>query len=170
MRSLRIVVEPYASNHLKQVVEDGLGLYNVAVTGFAEYYPVAIFLKDENSAILGGVLGHLWGKWLRVAILWLAELARRQGRSRSKGCRLTLHSAGPMRTCQRGQVSGDKGAEDKRSSYVLCWYVHEKRRGQRCSGEPCGGNGEVVCSIASGIRHARCRQTISFAHSLRSSA
>jgi hypothetical protein len=33
----------------------------VAVTGFAEYYPVAIFLKDENDAILGGVLGHIWG-------------------------------------------------------------------------------------------------------------
>jgi GNAT superfamily N-acetyltransferase len=98
MRSLRIVVEPYASNHLKQVVEDGLGLYNVAVTGFAEYYPVAIFLKDENSAILRGVPGHLWGKWLRVAILWLAELVRRQGYgsqlllaaeayARERGCR-----------------------------------------------------------------------------------
>jgi hypothetical protein len=61
MRSLQIVVEPYASNHLKQVVEDGLGLYNTAVTGFAEYYPVAIFLKDDNGEILGGVLGHIWG-------------------------------------------------------------------------------------------------------------
>jgi GNAT superfamily N-acetyltransferase len=82
MRSLQIVVEPYASHHLKQVVEEGLGLYNVAVTGFAEYYPVAIFLKDEHGEILGGVLGHIWGKWLRIAILWLAEPVRRQGYGR----------------------------------------------------------------------------------------
>jgi GNAT superfamily N-acetyltransferase len=58
----------------------------------------AIFLKDANSAILGGVLGHLWGKWLRVAILWLAEPVRRQGYgsqlllaaeayTRERGCR-----------------------------------------------------------------------------------
>jgi GNAT superfamily N-acetyltransferase len=98
MRSLRIVVEPYASDHLKQVVEEGLGLYNVAVTGFADYYPVAIFLKDENDEILGGVLGHIWGKWLRIAILWLAEPVRRQGYgsqlllaaeayARERGCR-----------------------------------------------------------------------------------
>src|SRR5215211_5439719 len=70
-----------------------------------------------------------WGGSRCAAVLWLAELARSQGRSQSKGCRLTLHSAGPMRTRQRGQVSGDKWAEDKRSSYVLRWYVHENRRG-----------------------------------------
>jgi GNAT superfamily N-acetyltransferase len=98
MRSLQIVVEPYASNHLKQVVEEGLGLYNVAVMGFSEYYPVAIFLKGENGEILGGVLGQIWGKWLRIAILWLAESVRRQGYgsqlllaaevyARERGCR-----------------------------------------------------------------------------------
>jgi GNAT superfamily N-acetyltransferase len=98
MRSLRITVEPYAANHLKQVVEDGLELYNVAATGFAEYYPVTIFLKDEHDEILGGVLGHIWGKWLRIAILWLAEPVRGQGYgsqllsaaetyARERGCR-----------------------------------------------------------------------------------
>jgi GNAT superfamily N-acetyltransferase len=79
MSALRIVVEPYASDHLKQVVQDGLGLYNVAVTGFAEYYPVSIFLKDEHDEVLGGVLGHIWGKWLHITIVWLAEPIRGQG-------------------------------------------------------------------------------------------
>jgi hypothetical protein len=50
MSALRIVVEPHASDHLKQVVREGLGLYNVAVTGFAEYYPVSIFLKDARDS------------------------------------------------------------------------------------------------------------------------
>jgi GNAT superfamily N-acetyltransferase len=42
----------------------------------------AIFLKDAHDAVLGGVLGHIWGKWLRVAILWLAEPVRGQGYGR----------------------------------------------------------------------------------------
>jgi hypothetical protein len=54
MPTLHIVVEPHAPDHLKQVVDDGLGSYHVTVTGFAEYYPVAIFLKDAHDAVLGG--------------------------------------------------------------------------------------------------------------------
>jgi GNAT superfamily N-acetyltransferase len=79
MRSHRVVLEPHAPDHLKQIVQEGLGLYNVAVTGLAEYYPVSIFLKDEHDEILGGVLGHIWGKWLHVAFLWVAECVRQRG-------------------------------------------------------------------------------------------
>jgi GNAT superfamily N-acetyltransferase len=79
MGPLRIVIEPHAPDHLKQVVEQGLGLYNVAVTGLADYYPVAIFLKDGNDEVLGGVIGHIWGKWLSIAYLWVAEPVRSQG-------------------------------------------------------------------------------------------
>jgi GNAT superfamily N-acetyltransferase len=82
MRSLQIVVEPHASDHLKQVVQDGLAFYNVAVTGLDAYHPLAIFLKDEHGEILGGVLGHLWGQWLHITILWLAELVRGHGYGR----------------------------------------------------------------------------------------
>ena len=39
--------------------EEGLGLYNVAMTGFTDSYPVTIFLKDKNGEIMGGVLGHI---------------------------------------------------------------------------------------------------------------
>ena len=52
MWDLRIVVEPHAPDQLKQVVQEGLALYNVAATGLAEYYPVSIFLRDANDEIL----------------------------------------------------------------------------------------------------------------------
>jgi GNAT superfamily N-acetyltransferase len=103
MPTLRIVVEPHAPDHLKQVVEDGLGSYNVAVTGFAEYYPVAIFLKDAHDAVLGGVLGHIWGKWLRVAILWLAEPVRGQGYGRQ--LLLAAEAYARERGCEQVQLS-----------------------------------------------------------------
>ncbi len=79
MRDLRVVMEPHASNQLKELIQWGLGLYNVAATGLAEYYPVSIFLRDENDEVLGGLLGHIWGKWLYVTHLWIAESVRQRG-------------------------------------------------------------------------------------------
>jgi hypothetical protein len=78
MGPLRVVVQPHAPDHLKQLIQEGLGLYNVAATGLSEYYPVSIFLKDATDEGLGGVLGHIWGGWLSIAIVWIAEPARRQ--------------------------------------------------------------------------------------------
>src|SRR5262245_48114496 len=82
MSELRIVIEPHAPDYLKRVVQEGLDLYTVAATGVAEYYPVAIFLKDAHQEVLGGLLGHIWGHWLRIAALWLAEPVRGQGNGR----------------------------------------------------------------------------------------
>jgi GNAT superfamily N-acetyltransferase len=106
MRDLQIVVEPHASDHLAQVVRDGLALYNVAVTGLADSHPLVIFLKEAHGEIVGGVLGHLWGQWLHVTTLWVAEPVRGQGYgrqlleaaetyARERGCRhvkLETHS------------------------------------------------------------------------------
>ena len=60
-------------------MREGLALYNVAVTGQSHYSPLAIFLKDERGAILGGALGHVWGGWLDLDALWVSELFRGQG-------------------------------------------------------------------------------------------
>jgi GNAT superfamily N-acetyltransferase len=79
MSSLRVVVEPHASESLKQWVRDHLDTYNVAVTGHAEYHSVSIFLRDEHDEILGGLLGNMWGGWLHVGFLWVTEALRGQG-------------------------------------------------------------------------------------------
>lgn len=103
MGPLRIVVEPHAPEHLKQVVQEGLGLYNVAVTGLADYYPVAIFLKDENDEILGGVIGHIWGKWLSIAYLWVAEPIR--GQSYGTKLLMAAENYGRERGCRNAHLS-----------------------------------------------------------------
>jgi GNAT superfamily N-acetyltransferase len=98
MSELCVVIEPYAPDHLKQVVREGLDFYSVAATGVDAYYPVSIFLKDARQEVLGGLLGHIWGAWLRIAVLWLAEPVRGQGYggqllaaaeayARERGCR-----------------------------------------------------------------------------------
>jgi GNAT superfamily N-acetyltransferase len=79
MTDLRIVSEPRGDAGDATFVREALALYNVAVTGDAYYSPLAIYLKDERGAVLGGVLGHVWGGWLDLSILWVAEPFRGQG-------------------------------------------------------------------------------------------
>jgi GNAT superfamily N-acetyltransferase len=79
MKNLHIVFEPYASDTLKQFVINGVDNHNIAAAGDSAYYPVALFLKDEREEVLGGLLGQIWGRWLHVTYLWVAEPARKKG-------------------------------------------------------------------------------------------
>jgi len=90
MKNLRIVIEPHAADSIKQLIREGLGAYNLTVTGYEEYYPVAVFLRDANDEVLGGVLGEIWGHWLFVSHLWLVAPLRGQ----SYGRKLLLAAEG----------------------------------------------------------------------------
>lgn len=54
MDDIRVVSDPRASSDDVDFVRDGLSLFNVAATGDSYYSPLAIFLRDERDAILGG--------------------------------------------------------------------------------------------------------------------
>jgi GNAT superfamily N-acetyltransferase len=106
MQNLRIVSEPHAGEQDTTFIREALALYNVAVTQDAYYSPLAIFLRDERGAILGGALGDIWGEWLDLTFLWVAEPLRGRGygrrlleaaeeEARTQGCRgvhLSTHS------------------------------------------------------------------------------
>ena len=106
MQNLRIVSEPHAGEQDTTFIREALALYNVAVTQDAYYSPLAIFLRDERGAILGGALGYIWGGWLDLTFLWVAEPLRGRGygrrlleaaeeEARTQGCRgvhLSTHS------------------------------------------------------------------------------
>lgn len=79
MADLRIVSEPRAESPDATFVRESLALYNVATTGDSYYSPLAIFLKDERGAVIGGALGQVWGGWLDLDALWVSELIRGQG-------------------------------------------------------------------------------------------
>jgi len=106
MQNLRIVSEPHAGEQDTTFIREALALYNVAVTQDAYYSPLAIFLRDERGAILGGALGDIWGGWLDLTFLWVAVPLRGRGygrqlleaaeeEARAQGCRgvhLSTHS------------------------------------------------------------------------------
>jgi GNAT superfamily N-acetyltransferase len=106
MKDLRIISEPHAGEQDKAFVREALALHNVAATQDAYYSPLAIFLRDERGAILGGALGDIYGGWLHLTFLWVAEPLRGRGHgrqlleaaeeeARAQGCRgvhLSTHS------------------------------------------------------------------------------
>ncbi len=98
MENIRVVSDPRAGSADVDSVCDGLSLFNVAATGDSYFSPLAIFLRDERDAILGGAYGHVWGGWLDLSLLWVAEPLRGRGygrklleaaedEARSQGCR-----------------------------------------------------------------------------------
>ena len=98
MRDIRVVSEPHAGPESISFVREAIARHNVAVTRETYYSPLAILLKDSRDAILGGVFGHVWGGWLDLSLLWVAEPLRGQGYGRklleaaeeeakSQGCR-----------------------------------------------------------------------------------
>jgi len=79
VENIRVVSDPQAGSADIDFVREGLSLFNVAATGDSYYSPLAIFLKDERDAILGGACGHVWGGWLDLSLLWVAEPLRGKG-------------------------------------------------------------------------------------------
>ena len=79
MSDIRIVSDPHASEGLKQVVSDHLDAYNIAITGFPEYSPVNLFLRDAGDEVMGGLLAAVWGGVLFIRILWVSEALRGRG-------------------------------------------------------------------------------------------
>jgi GNAT superfamily N-acetyltransferase len=78
----KIVFEPHADERQRQYILDQLVMYNVSTTGFAPYSPVTFLDKTASGEVLGGLLGMIWGGWIHVQILWVAESLRRSGRGR----------------------------------------------------------------------------------------
>jgi len=79
MDDLRIAFTQTIDDATRRIVMDGVDLHNVAATGRSAFYPIAFLLRSGQDEILGGLLGYLWGGWLQVQYLWVAEPVRGAG-------------------------------------------------------------------------------------------
>ena len=79
METVRIEFEPFIGEAARQFIVNGLDMHNIAATGLPDYCPVNFVLRGGRGDVLGGVLGLLWGGWLQVTSLWVAEAARGAG-------------------------------------------------------------------------------------------
>ncbi|HEX6817941.1 MAG TPA: GNAT family N-acetyltransferase [Ktedonobacterales bacterium] len=60
-------------------VEDQLNAYNIRVTGYDDYRPLAVFIRDASSAILAGLTGYTWGGALKIEYIWVHDDYRGNG-------------------------------------------------------------------------------------------
>ncbi len=98
METVRIEFEPFINDEARQFIVNGVDNYNIAATSLPDYLPVNFVLRNKRGDVLGGVLGQLWGGWLQVTHLWVAEAARGAGH----GTRLMEDAE--AYACSRGAV------------------------------------------------------------------
>lgn len=79
---LRVCFEPH-NDGPKQFVVIGVDNYNIATTGLSAYYPVQYYLRGADDEVLGGLLGGIWGGWLHIKFVWIAEPAQGRGYARA---------------------------------------------------------------------------------------
>jgi GNAT superfamily N-acetyltransferase len=60
-------------------VRTGLRAYNASQVGPGDYSEFAVYVRDGDGTILGGILAEAGRGWLHVSILWVDERLRGQG-------------------------------------------------------------------------------------------
>lgn len=77
--NLAVSSEPGATPDEIAVVREGLHRFNFAATGLTQHHEVVLLLRDAGGAVRGGLLGYVWGEWLHITDLWIADDCRRRG-------------------------------------------------------------------------------------------
>lgn len=99
---VRLCVEPQAGSELRGAVSSRLDLFNVATTGLDRWHAVSVFLRDPDEEIVGGILGDIWGGWLHVTHLWVAEWLR--GRGHASALLRTAEDLAAVRGCHAARL------------------------------------------------------------------
>jgi GNAT superfamily N-acetyltransferase len=87
-----VIFDPHAAGDLRNIVQTIVDNHNVAITGQAEWYPVAFFLKNQNGEVLGGLLGDIWAAWLHIITLAVAAPVRGHGFGKELMMRAELYA------------------------------------------------------------------------------
>jgi GNAT superfamily N-acetyltransferase len=62
-----------SQDETREAVVRGLSAHNQARVGPRNPKPLALSLRDESGAIVGGLLGELKWEWLHVDLFWIDE-------------------------------------------------------------------------------------------------
>ena len=79
-------------------LEDEINRYNVERLNAHDFRALAVFLRDADGGMQGGVSGYTWAGFCEIRFLWVAEgvrgrgygtrlLASAEAEARSRGCR-----------------------------------------------------------------------------------
>jgi GNAT superfamily N-acetyltransferase len=72
----------------RQIIGRGLDEYNRHHAGDSNHQELAVFVRDDDGKVLGGLLGDTYYGWLAINLLWIDAAWRGQGYGRA-----VLHAA-----------------------------------------------------------------------------
>jgi GNAT superfamily N-acetyltransferase len=117
----RLVVDEQPGERDVREAEERLNAFNIAATGFDDYQPLAVFMRDDQNGLAGGLTGFTWGGCLKIAILWVKE----DWRGHNFGTRMleAAERIGRERGCQRAVLDSHSFQAPRfyeRRGYALC--------------------------------------------------
>jgi len=74
-----MIFEPLPGEALTRFLTENLTYINFARTGVSSRHPIGFFLKNARGEWLEGLTGYVWGGWLHVNLVWIAESLRGHG-------------------------------------------------------------------------------------------
>lgn len=77
--ALEVAFEPLLDQQLREFISASIDYHSIAATGLSNFLPVNLILRGACGDVLGGLIGQLWGHWLHVSHLWVAEAVRGVG-------------------------------------------------------------------------------------------
>ncbi|WP_166220040.1 GNAT family N-acetyltransferase [Pseudomonas atagonensis] len=77
--ALRIELSPNPTEEQRMAIVAPLRAYNRAHGGPSSMEPFALLIQDDEDAILGGLYGHTFYRWMFVDLLAVPEQGRGQG-------------------------------------------------------------------------------------------
>lgn len=82
MADLTITVEENPTKEDISTFIKNLVAYNASQVGEDVSYPLAIFIRDGDGKIVGGLVGETYWEWMFISHLWVSEALRDQGYGR----------------------------------------------------------------------------------------
>ncbi len=98
MENFKVVLDENPDKFDIKFLRDKLVEYNLAQTRGFDDKVLAIFIRDSNYRIAGGLYGFSWGGWLEIKYLWIREDLRRKGYG--KKLLETAENEGKARGCK----------------------------------------------------------------------
>ena len=98
--ALSVETQPAACD--VEALGHGLTQHALPTTGRPGFQPLAVFARDADGALVGGMYGFVNWDWLQISLVWLAEPRRRAG----LGSRLlaALEAAAIERGCTQAHL------------------------------------------------------------------